>query len=59
VAGYCTSDQQQVSLGIDANNHEVLGRTAHIAHVPGHFLALEYATRRLVLADRSGRAMRQ
>ena len=51
MTGNCTPDQQEVALGIDTYDNEILGCAAHIAHMPGHFLALENATRRLVLAD--------
>ena len=36
-----------------------IGRTAHVAHVAGHLLAREHAARRLALADRARRTMRQ
>ena len=52
-------DQQQVALGIDANDFEVLRGAAHVTHVAGHLLALEDAARRLVLADGTRRAVRQ
>src|SRR5436190_1573973 len=51
--GHCAADQQQISFGIDSDDHEVLLGHTPIAHVAGHLLALEDATGRLVLADRT------
>ena len=52
------ADQQQVALGIDAHDLQVLDGATDLAHVAGHALTEEHATRRLALTDRTGRAMR-
>src|SRR5690606_33965240 len=52
-------DRDQVALAVDLHDFEVHRITAHVAHVAGHLLAREHATRRLALADRTRRAMRQ
>ena len=52
-------DQDQVAIGIDADDFEVLDGAAHVAHVAGHLLALEDAARRLVLTDGTRSAVRQ
>ncbi len=44
-------DQEKVSLAINAYDLKVLHGAAHATHVARHLLALEYAARRLVLAD--------
>src|SRR6476646_7021437 len=48
-----------MTFGIDLHNFEIHGRTGHITHVPGHLLAREHAARRLALADRTRRTVRQ
>ena len=41
------------AVGVDAYYFQVLRRTTDVAHVAGHLLALEHATRGLVLTDRT------
>src|SRR5690606_26118286 len=52
-------DRNQAALGVDLDHFQVLRRLTHVTHVAGHLLALEHAPRRLPLADRTRRAMRQ
>ena len=59
MARYRTLDQDQVAFRVDANHFQVLRGAADVTHMTGHLLALEYTTRRLVLADRTRRAVRQ
>src|SRR4051812_5486889 len=54
-----TPDRDQMTLGVDLDDFEIHRRTIHVAHLAGHLLAREHAARRLALADRAGRAMRQ
>src|SRR5690606_16998197 len=49
----------QAALGVDPDHLEVLRALAHGAHVARHLLAREHAARRLALADRARRAVRQ
>src|SRR5690606_32002104 len=51
-------DEQQVALGVDADDLEVLRRAALLAQVARHLLAREHAPRRLALADRARRPVR-
>ena len=44
-------DQKKITLVIDTHDFQVLDRAANVAHLAGHFLALEYASGRLVLAN--------
>ena len=48
-----TLDQQQIAFSVDAHYFQGLNGHALGAHVTGHFLALEYTTRSLALADRA------
>ena len=52
------ADQQQVALGVDLDDLQILDRAANHAHVTGHALALEHAARRLALADRARGSVR-
>src|SRR5690606_33772738 len=52
-------DGDQAALGVDPDHLEVLRALADGTHVAGHLLAREHATRRLALADRTRRAVRQ
>ena len=54
-----TLDQQQVSFSIDTYDFKILYGAANVTHVAGHFLALEYSARRLVLTNGARRTMRQ
>src|SRR6185312_6353774 len=58
-AGHRALDCDQVALGVHADHFEIHRRTVHGAHVAGHLLAREHAARRLALADRTRRTMRQ
>src|SRR5690606_12525913 len=58
-AWHGTFDQQQVAFRIDTDNFEVLHGDALGTHVAGHLLALENATRGLVLTNRAGGAVGQ
>src|SRR5690606_33252987 len=49
--GNCTLDQQQVALGVDADDLQRLHGHLLGPHVAGHLLALEYAARGLVLTN--------
>src|SRR6056297_3421241 len=51
--------EQQVAFGVDPYYFEILCGDALGTHVPGHLLALENPARRLALADRAWRTMRQ
>src|SRR5690606_36334440 len=57
-AGDGTANQQQVALGIDANDLQVLDRATTHAHVARHALTGEDATWRLTLTDGAGNAVR-
>src|SRR6056297_319530 len=63
MAARCTrhraANEQQVAFGVYPYDFEVLGGDALGAHVAGHLLALENASGRLALTDRTGRPMRQ
>ena len=52
-AGHRAADQQQLALGIDAHDLEVLHGALPAPRWPGHALAGEHAARVLVLADRA------
>src|SRR5690606_17341255 len=52
--GYRALDQQKVTFGVNAYDFQGLHGHALGAHVTGHLLALEYATRGLALADGAG-----
>ena len=53
-----TLDQQQLALGVDACDFEVLGRDGDVAHVTGHALARENTTRILRHTDRTRHIVR-
>src|SRR5689334_6783959 len=55
--GNGAANQQQIARHIDANDFQIFDGAARVAHASGHALAREHATRRLTLADRSGRAV--
>src|SRR5690554_179015 len=50
-AGHCTLDEQQITFGVNAYDFQGLHSHLLSAHVTGHLLALEYATRGLALAN--------
>src|SRR5690606_17132256 len=50
-AGHCTLDEQQITFGVNAYDFQGLHSHLFSAHVTGHLLALEYATRGLALAN--------
>src|SRR5690606_11777599 len=52
-------DRDQAALGVDLHHLQALRGLGFGAHVAGHLLAREHATRGLALADRAGRTMRQ
>src|SRR4029078_5282181 len=52
-------DRDEMTIEIDLHDFEIDRGAAHVTHVTGHLLAREHATRRLALADRARRAMRQ
>src|SRR5688500_540178 len=52
-------DRDQATLGVDLDHLETLHGLLDRTHVTGHLLAREHAARRLALADRARRAMRQ
>src|SRR5688572_7448441 len=54
-----TLDRDQAALGVDLDHLEPLHGLLDRAHVAGHLLAREHATRRLALADGARRTMRQ
>src|SRR5665213_750893 len=54
-----TLDRDQMTLGVDLDHFEIDRRTIHVAHLAGHLLARKHAARRLALADRARRAVRQ
>src|SRR5690606_7731054 len=56
---HCTLHQQQVFLSVHTNDHERLRGNLAITHLTSHLLALENATRRLVLTYGTRRTMRQ
>src|SRR5687767_795857 len=56
--GNGAADQQQVALGIDAHDLQILDGATDLAHVAGHALAGKHATRGLALTDGARRAMR-
>src|SRR5690606_34014841 len=58
-AGHRTLDGDQAALGVDLHHLQALRALRFRTHVAGHLLAREHATRRLALADRTRRAMRQ
>src|SRR5262249_51711019 len=51
-------DEQEAFGIVDFNDLKILHRALALAHMAGHFLAFEYATRILTLAGRTVRAMR-
>jgi hypothetical protein len=56
-ARHRAADQQEVARGVDFDDLQLLDRAADVAHVAGHALALEHASRGLALADRAGGAV--
>src|SRR6266446_4721337 len=56
--GHRALDEQELPLGIDADDLQIQNRAAHVAEVAGHALAGKYACRALVLAGRAGLVMR-
>src|SRR5258708_27330350 len=56
--GHRAFDEQQLPLGIDADDLQIQNRAAHVAEVAGHALAGKYARGALVLAGRAGLVMR-
>jgi hypothetical protein len=54
-----TAHGDQAALGVDLDDLQVLRGLGDVAHVAGHLLAREHATRRLALADGARRAVRQ
>ena len=51
MTGNGTADEDQISLRIDANNFEVLGRDANVPHLARHLHALDDLTRTRASAD--------
>src|SRR5882762_1621118 len=56
--GHRALDEQELPLGIDADDLQIQNRAAHVAEVAGHALAGKYSRRALVLAGRAGLVMR-
>ncbi len=54
MAGNGTAYEEQISLEIDANDFEVLGRRPLVAHLAGHLHALDDLAGAGACADRSG-----
>src|SRR4030095_2008067 len=52
-------DRDEMTIEIDLHDFEIDRGAAHRTHVTGHLLAREHAARRLALADRARRTMRQ
>src|SRR6266436_273460 len=56
--GHRALDEQELPLGIDADDLQIQNRAAHVAEVAGHALAGKYSRRALVLAGRAGLVVR-
>src|SRR5262245_57573735 len=52
-AGYRAADEDDVLISQDPEQLEVLDRDLHVAHLPGHALALVHALRSEPAADRA------
>src|SRR5262245_15553448 len=51
-------DEEQLALGVDAHDRQVLDRALRVAEMPRHPLARKHAARALALSGRSRRARR-